>query len=30
LMLFRPEGILPNRERRAELHATLPTESEAA
>lgn len=24
LMLFRPEGVLPNRERRAELHAVPP------
>jgi ABC-type branched-subunit amino acid transport system permease subunit len=26
LMLFRPEGLLPNRERRAELHAAPATE----
>jgi branched-chain amino acid transport system permease protein len=27
LMLFRPEGVLPNRERRAELHQAPPAES---
>ena len=27
LMLFRPEGLLPNRERQQELHAAAPTES---
>ncbi len=27
LMLFRPEGLLPNRERQQELHAATPTES---
>ncbi|HEY1654612.1 MAG TPA: hypothetical protein VGF86_05835 [Candidatus Tumulicola sp.] len=29
LMLFRPEGLLPNRERRAELRAAAPTEGPA-